>query len=429
MRLQASLLRRMEVAVCSLAAAISFGPSIASASVPPAALYYLQGHDVRRISLADLRETTVLTLPTAVDPADVRAACGRVLWVDRNGLVPKLLAWDGATTKRIHLERHRSRDLGRIGAEYDEHGELAGIASDTEDRYFEDLLLSPDGSRVAWNINVATDLSPADSGTAHVRHVIDWADIEAKGSRRALEQRFDVHGLFADHAESRRLLRWSLVDPAWIFFTRFEAGQLVSKHEGLFRCNLISGVVKTVDASIDQVLGLSDDERWVAHTPDDESCCGGINETNNRVLVKDLRTGKESVVFDEWGEFQNAVIEPDEGRTGEDYSLVGASFSPDGRRLAITVRRWTTVPGTPSRLMTTVRDVASGGRSDFREGRCVLGWRDDHRVLLGECRAPESEVHVSGSVSVLDADDDTETALPLKDVTPLGLGDREAPRQ
>ena len=77
-----------------------------------------------------------------------------------------------------------------------------------------------------------------------------------------------------------------------------------------------------------------------------------------------------------------AVIEPDEGRTGEDYSLVGASFSPDGRRLAITVRRWTTVPGTPSRLMTTVRDVASGGRSGFREGRCVLGWRDDHRVLL-----------------------------------------------
>ena len=73
MRLQASLLRRMEVAVCSLAAAISFGPSIASASAPPAALYYLQGHDVRRISLADLRETTVLTLPTAVDPADVRA--------------------------------------------------------------------------------------------------------------------------------------------------------------------------------------------------------------------------------------------------------------------------------------------------------------------------------------------------------------------
>ena len=93
------------------------------------------------------------------------------------------------------------------------------------------------------------------------------------------------------------------------------------------------------------------------------------------------------------------------------------------------MRRWTTVPGTPSRLMTTVRDVASGGRSGFREGRCVLGWRDDHRVLLGECRVPESEVHVSGSVSVLDADDDTETALPLKDVTPLGLGDREAPRQ
>jgi hypothetical protein len=51
-----------------------------------------------------------------------------------------------------------------------------------------------------------------------------------------------------------------------------------------------------VDDTIEEVLALSEDETLAAYTPNEGSCCGGINQTNNQVLVKNFKTGKGSVV-------------------------------------------------------------------------------------------------------------------------------------
>jgi hypothetical protein len=59
------------------------------------------------------------------------------------------------------------------------------------DAYLSTFLLSPDGSKIAWNVNVITGLSPVDAGTSRQRHVIYRADIDGKNRELVLEQNYD----------------------------------------------------------------------------------------------------------------------------------------------------------------------------------------------------------------------------------------------
>src|SRR3972149_5124623 len=82
-----------------------------------------------------------------------------------------------------------------------------------------------------------------------------------------LEQNYDVPGIFADATEDRRLLRWSRINPEWIYFTRFEGRQLGGVHVGLYRCNIRTGSLEVVDDTIEEGLALSEDETRAAYLP------------------------------------------------------------------------------------------------------------------------------------------------------------------
>jgi hypothetical protein len=62
-----------------------------------------------------------------------------------------------------------------------------------------------------------------------------------------------------------------------------------------------------------------------AYTPNEGSCCGGINQTNNQVIVKNLKTGKGSVVFDESGRSNPAGVA---GTWKGDAHWVGWTIGP-----------------------------------------------------------------------------------------------------
>ena len=311
---------------------------------------------------------------------------------------------------------------GIFGIEYGKDGEISRVVPRIGDTYLSAFLLSPEGSKIAWNVNVITGLSPEDAGTSRQRHIIYRADIDGKNRKLVLEQNYDVTGIFADATEDRRLFRWSRTNPEWIYFTRFEGKQLGVVHSGLYRCNIRTGSLEVVDDTIEEVLALSEDDTLAAYTPNEGSCCGGINQTNNQVIVKNLKTGKGSVVFDEWEEFANKPLEPGEEGIGEEIMPASAFFSPDGKRLAITVRRWSSSSSVPSRVMTIARKIKSGGRGGYMEGRCALGWLDNRRVLLGECHVSNVEKRFFGSLYLYDVEKQIETLLPVEDIFPIGVG-------
>jgi hypothetical protein len=396
-----------------------------NAEASPRFLYFLKGHVVHRLSFPDLRSETILVFAEGEDPEGpekVQASAGKVVWVRKEGNVTSLFSWDGSGKSRLPLERHVSMEEGIFGIEYGKDGEISRVVPRIGDTYLGAFLLSPDGSKIAWNVNIIADLSPENAGTSHQRHLIYRADVDGRNRRLVLEQNYDVTGIFADATEDRRLFRWSRNDPEWIYFTRFEGKQLGGAHVGLYRCNIRTGVLEVVDGTIEEVLALSEDETLGAYTPNEGSCCGGINQTNNQVIVKNLRTGKESVVFDEWGEFANKPLEPGEEGIGEEIMPVSAFFSPDGKRLAITVRRWSSSDGVPSRFMAIVRKIGPGGRGGYMEGRCALGWPDNRGVLLGECHVSNVEKRSFRSLYLYDVDKHVETLLPVEEISPIGVG-------
>jgi hypothetical protein len=394
------------------------------AEASPRFLYFLKGHAVHRLSFPDLRSERILVFgegEVPEGPEKVRASAGKVVWVTKEGNVTSLLSWDGIGKYRLPLERHRSMEQGNFGIEYGKDGEISRVVPRIGDTDLIAFLLSPDGSMIAWNVNVITGLAPEDAGTSRQRHIIYRADIDGKNRKLVLEQNYHVTGIFADATEDRRLFRWSRVNPEWIYFTRFEGKQLGDVHVGLYRCNIRTGSLEVVDDTIEEVLALSEDETLAAYTPNEGSCCGGINQTNNQVIVKNLKTGKGSVVFDEWEEFANKPLEPGEEGIGEEIMPVSAFFSPDGKRLAITVRRWSSSSSVSSRVMTIARKVESGGRGGYKEGRCALGWLDNRRVLLGECHGSNVEKRFFGSLYLYDVEKQGETLLPVENISPLGV--------
>lgn len=388
-------------------------------------LYYRQGRTISRLSLVDLNTTTILSLPNDSVPerrSDLCADSGHVVWALRNAEKPALLRWNGRTMSSIPIEPNHSFDLDgfSIAGRGDRDEDLG---TESKDVFYDDVLLSPDGMKVAWNVNVVTKLTIEDSGTARQKHMIYWADIDGTKRKHALDQDYDVTGIIAENNEVRRLLRWSRLDPASVLFTRFQSGQLVDQYMGLYRASLSSGTVRVLDESLDQVLAVSEDEWLVAHTPNDESCCGHVNQTNNRLLIKDLRTGRETIVFDEWAEFANKSVDDPwtEGHT-EEIQPVAADFSPNGMKVAVTLRRTSSNRDVPPRLMTTIREIKPVTKTRFIEDRCVVGWRDNRDVILGECRLQSDEAHIEGTVLFLNTESRAETPLPLMNVVPIGVG-------
>ena len=400
-------------------------PQRRCAEASPRFLYFLKGHVVYRLSFPDLHSETILVFAEGEvpeGPENVQASAGKAVWVSKEGNVTSLLSWDGSGKSRLPLERHVSMKEGNFGIEYGKDGEISRVVPRIGDTYLSAFLLSPDGSKIAWNVNAITGLSPENAGTSHQRHIIYRADIDGKNRKLVLEQNYDVTGIFADATEGRRLFRWSRTNPERIYFTRFEGKQLVGVHSGLYRCDIRTGSLEVVDNAIEEVLALSEDETLAAYTPNEGSCCGGINQTNNQVIVKNLKTGKGSVVFDEWEEFANKPLEPGEEGIGEEIMPVSAFFSPDGKWLAITLRRWSSSSSVPSRVMTIARKIKSGGRGGYMEGRCALGWLDNRRVLLGECHVSNVEKRIFGSISLYDVEKQMGTLLPVEDIFPLGVG-------
>jgi hypothetical protein len=394
------------------------------AEASPRFLYFLKGHVVHRMSLPDLRSEMILVFEEGEvpdGPEKVRASAGKVAWVRKEGDMTSLFSWDGSRKSHVPLERHVSLEEGYFGIEYGKDGEISRLVPRIADIYLSTFLLSPDGSKIAWNVNVISGLSSEDAGTSRQQHIIYRADIDGRNRKLVLKQNYDVTGIFADATEDRRLFRWSRTNPEWIYFTRFEGKQLGVVHVGLYRCNIQTGSLEVVDDTIEEVLALSEDETLAAYTPNEGSCCGGINQTNNQVIVRNLKTGEESVIFDEWGEFANKPLEPGEEGVGEEIMPVTAFFSPDGKRLAITVRRWSSSSSVSSRVMTIARKIESGGRGGYREGRCALGWLDDRRVLLGECRASNVEKRFLGALYLYDVEKQIITLLPVNEIFPLGV--------
>lgn len=344
-------------------------------------LYSLEGRTVFRTSLPGPRHQAVYSFGENPPPGErIRVANGTVAWLEDQPGGPALAAWDGKIVQRYILHR---QGFARNFKDSPGDNSREKAVPDVEDAFLDDFILSPDGTRLAWGVNITTGGTALGGGTFEQEFLVFLADPSGP-IRRILRQPYRVDSIFADSWEKWRLRCWRRGTDQGMLVTRYHGGQLSDSEQGIYRLDSTDGKIVPLDEGIDKVIGFSEDGRLLAHTANEESCCGGVNYTNNVVGVKDLSTGKDRTIFDEWARFGNKPVDPGdvEKVEWEDYIPAAAFFSPGDVLVALSVGKWSfRHPGT-ARMLTFIIPLAGSGRELVLPDRSALGWLHDSALIL-----------------------------------------------
>ncbi|MBI1923653.1 hypothetical protein HYR99_05330 [Candidatus Poribacteria bacterium] len=323
--------------------------------------------------------------------SQIKVGSGNLVWRHEE----KLYSWNGKKLSEINLDEHQTV----IG--YSLNGEKPN--PDFDKKYLDDFLISPDGAKIVWNVNVITAITSKNSGTSLTKHIVYSASIDGQNKRIVHEKSFKVPGFFAESRESIDLKFWSKKDLNRIFLCEHDEEQLTASFRGLFALNLLTGQMSTISSDVETILEISNDETKLLETPNDETCCAGTNYTNNTVNIVDIKTGKRREIYNEWKEFNNPPVDAEE-EGGLEFMPGNASFSPSLKWIGISI--------SGDKQIATIRDANTGKPIISVDESHFLGWFTDEKILLGRGFTEGLDTPNIREMSVYDLKSGDEKPLP-----------------
>jgi WD40 repeat protein len=326
----------------------------------------------------------------------LKVASGTVVW----GSAIKLTVWDGTRTYSLRLDILDQLNQNPLWEEM-RHFFTRPYFSVTS------FVISPNGQCIVWNANGLTGYPDDRNNKAfydskYVTNIVFVSRIGSQDQKEVFRQTYRVDELGSDNEEEKRLLTWSKIKPSTLYQTTHFDHQLYSGFNGIDAINFISGNKETVSDAIEESLAFSPDEKKIAYTPNDETCCAGSNYTNNAVIIKDIVSNKNITVYDEWKEFGNEKSE-------QEYTPFKASFSPSGSLLAISI--------VGDKRLATIRKTEGSGTLISLNDRFVIGWLDENRIILGSMGATnDPQSNKVQDIFIYDIQSGKEESLSLKGV-------------
>src|SRR5262249_44637179 len=197
-----SIVRRLRPVAFLIAFGMASAMPPAAPATPVASRYfdYVQGGRVCRLSLASLRSTLLFEILPDATPAraeSIAGGGGSIAWLARRKPEAALLTWDGQHGSAFPLER---RPFGMAGfqLEYDANHEIVQVIPEYQETVLDEFLVSADGRRVAWDVNLVAGMTPDSSGTIYRRHLVFESDLDGRNQSQVLDERYSVPYLFAD---------------------------------------------------------------------------------------------------------------------------------------------------------------------------------------------------------------------------------------
>lgn len=370
------------VSTLSSSAFSSVCPSTLSTQSTSKCLYYRDKNDVYQLCFPTKTKKFVFSIEKAHLPSEkieepFKASSGHLVWKAGEGL----FVWDGTNLRSV-------QDAG----------------------YVTSFLISPDGQCLAWNTNWRTTSSDGDEeyffDSEDKANIVFASKIRSQDRKEVYKQTYRVDNLGADHREEKKLLAWSKVNPSILYLTTKFERQLYSGYQGIKAIDFSSGEEENL-GEVEEFLAFTNDEKKVAYTPNDITCCGGSNYTNNTVIISDVETDKSITIYDEWKEFGNKGKE-------EEYIPLKAAFSPDGSRIAISIDG--------SKVLVTIRKVDGSGDSINLPDRFIIGWLDQNSLILGKTViSDDRQMDKVQDVYIYNLKNGKEESLSLNDVTYLAF--------
>lgn len=395
-----------------------------TSKITSACLYYASGNKIYKLSFPEKVSSLLYAIPQQAMPkkmSQIKLRLDKMVWVpgdksffsfgiDNASKINMLYTFYSKNLNEIKLEKFFTATSS--GAADSNTKEISLGFSDVYLNYY---LISPDSTKIAWDVNgLIRAVYDENGGVSFTLHNVNVSSLNGKNKKTVLKEQISSSGFNADYAESRKLLHWSIVNPEQIFMTTYFESQLYSGTKDLYVLNIKnSDVTKIINGEM-EFLGFSNNERMIAWTPNDETCCGGSNYTSNSVELTNISTKKSIQIYDEWKEFGNDHSGSDRVNAEKEYFPIEAIFSPSDDMIAISI-------GGDSQF-TTIRKVNSGNEIVKIDSSRVLGWIDEEHLLLGREYVYDQEHDpVVSKILVYDINSGREEILEPENIVVIGM--------
>jgi hypothetical protein len=293
--------------------------------------------------------------------------------------------------------------------------------------------LSPDGHTIVVYANRGIAFSDSAEGTVFTEFSISSIAVGEPSFGPLRLDTIAQGGYFADESFRRFLAGWCIADPACVLFSDFNAGQLYGTTQHLWKYSTATRQYTLLSPKVERYFSISLDDQFVLYTNNDETCCAGINYTDNQLIRLSVANDSTDILFDEFESFNN-------NDKGENHAPLNAELSPDKKRVATTIDDFIDLnspTSEPTERDPGVADSLFGDRyvlvmhSDGAEereyhDRELLGWVDESHLLVrpySETWQPSAHdwKEVRGDVRVLDVENGGETPCFSQPVTFIGI--------
>ncbi|HNW98926.1 MAG TPA: hypothetical protein PKK00_11000 [Bacteroidales bacterium] len=281
--------------------------------------------------------------------------------------------------------------------------------------YFDDFFISPDGNSIIWSsdCNLTYTLD-----SCKKKFQIYKYDLSKQKTEKIFEEKYKFGGLGYSNFEYRKLIHYS--DSGYIYFNTLQQGQLNSKEINLVKYNINNKKKSFVSSKIEKVLLIDDLNKKIIYTNDDQSCCGGLNYTNNLIFDYNYITNKTTEIFNEQETYKNhksympvpidETIKdyiPEKVNISENNDVVGFSLLgiKDDNHFV-----W----------LTTIKSLSGKIKTTGFENKIIINWIHESDVLLGSLPDNNYNFKINEHVFIFNLKEKKLRELPLKNVFILG---------
>lgn len=284
--------------------------------------------------------------------------------------------------------------------------------------YFDDLLISPDGSKIVWNVNKNYKII---NYTSYKNHQVYLYNIEKKKTEQILDDYYTSEESHIGGTEFIRLIDWQ--DSNSIYYDTYQTGQLHYYILNLTQYNIINKTKALIGTKYKMTLHINEELQRLIYIDQDECCCANYNTSNNKIFSYDLKTNSTKEIFNEWKYYKNKVkigtILP--RNIIKDYQPRKALLSKNGNVLCFSswgIIEW----GVSLVWFTYILPIDKNIPIKTFKNKIVLDWLNDNVILIASVKKGSFwTIKTYDRIYVYNLTNDSIVELPIKNFYFLGI--------
>lgn len=375
-------------------------------------LYFVKDSTLYSIDLTNKAISNIYTVPNKYKPK----SCSKIKY--RNNT----FSWPIFSNNKLIILKNDS--ISEISILVQKELDISyNFSNDTTknyiDKYFDDFIISPDGLSVIWNVDYDIKFGP---DTCFKKHKIFSYSLNDKIIKTIFEENYIHKGIKTGTWDKRQLVAWPIKSK--IYFNTINFGQLNTSQKYLTSYNLSKNKKSSVYSKIERVLFIDKTCGNIYYTNTDETCCAGLNYTNNKIYYYDQISLKSKLIFDEYLTYKNNKCSPPVSENDnklKDFIPQLCSTSPNGSVVGFSllgIKNWN---ASSFSWITWIKSLNNQFQQIQLEEKIIIGWLNNYEVIVAEKKSNNMNDLLLMKIYIFNLHDKKFVELPIENIIYVGM--------